>query len=158
MGRNQISFQDLYSALTFEPLPPCWERQHPLLKAREDRSWSCLCYHLSVKVCLRLGVKPNPGDCLLCGNAHQHPGKSGVCGGQGRNFNLHYPFARVQKCGSHAHGWGQQLLLRCWHRGCQEHHPSPSHICLVFFHHKTRKDNSESCLYCALSVLAGKKL
>lgn len=73
-SRNQISFQGLYSAFTFEQLPPCWERRHPPLKAKDDRFWSCLCYCLSVKVCWRLGAKSNFGDHLLCWNADRHLG------------------------------------------------------------------------------------
>lgn len=80
---------------------------------------------------------------------------------EGRNFTLHYPFTRVQKCGSHARGWGQQCLLLCWglrrHQGCQEHHPSTSDICSVFSHHNLPKDNSKSCLYCALRLLTWRK-
>lgn len=64
---------------------------------------------------------------------------------EGRNFSLRYPFIRVQKCGSHACGWGRQCLLLCWrlrrHQGCQEHHPSTSDICSVFAHHNLPKDN-----------------
>ena len=74
LGRNQISFQDLYSAFTFEQLRPCWKRQHPLLKAKDDTAWSDLCYQLPVRLFLRLGVKSNFGDHLLCGNADQHQG------------------------------------------------------------------------------------
>lgn len=162
-GRNQVSSQGPYSALT---LGSCLLAERGSILRRRQRMADV--YLVTV---ISLWRSENGHEVRLWGSpprwecrpAPGHRLKRVWSTPRGEEeLQPALPFTRVQKCGSRVHGWGRQLLLLRWglhgHQGCQEHHPSPSHICSVFFHHKPKPDNSESCLYCVLRLLAGKKI
>lgn len=129
----------------------CWERQNHLLKPRAtDPGFASVIslWKSEFRHKVQLWGSPALWD------------KSGAHQRLGRNFNLLYPFTRVQNCGSHGQGWdGRSCCSAGSCTGTKDARnitPAPLN-CSVFFHHKTKEDHSESCWYCTLRLLAGEK-
>lgn len=153
--RNQIWFWFILL------VPSHWERQHPLLKPRTTNpGFASVLFLWKSETRRKVQLWGLPA-LWECGPAPEHRlNVSGAHQRLGRNFNLLYPFPRVQKRGSHGQGWAGSSCCSAGScpatKDARSITPAPLN-CSVFFHHKVREDNSESCMYCALRPLAEKR-